>query len=116
MAAARPLSTGDPEVALIVEWWSAHARPLPWRATRDTYAVWVSEVMSAQTTVRRAATAWTAWMGRWPTVDALAAARLADVLAQWQGLGYPRRARDLHRAARIVASASASTVSPTRST
>lgn len=59
--------------------------------------------MSAQTTVQRAAAAWTAWMARWPTVDALAAARLADVLGQWQGLGYPRRARDLHRAARIVA-------------
>jgi A/G-specific adenine glycosylase len=67
------------------------------------YGVWVSEVMSAQTTVQRAAAAWTAWMARWPSVEALAAASLTDVLAQWQGLGYPRRARDLHRAARIVA-------------
>jgi A/G-specific adenine glycosylase len=59
--------------------------------------------MSAQTTVGRSAQAWARWMERWPTVEALAAASLADVLVQWQGLGYPRRARDLHRAARIVA-------------
>ena len=58
--------------------------------------------MSAQTTVARAAEAWAPWMRRWPHVEALAGASLADVLAQWQGLGYPRRARDLHRSARIV--------------
>jgi A/G-specific adenine glycosylase len=94
----------DPEVAAVLDWWTANARPLPWRGTRDVYAVWVSEVMSAQTTVSRAAGAWQRWMTRWPTVQALAAATLADVLAQWQGLGYPRRARDLHRSARIVVS------------
>jgi A/G-specific adenine glycosylase len=87
----------------ILAWWDAHHRELPWRASRDLYAVWVSEVMSAQTSVTRAAEAWTDWMARWPTVQALAAASLADVLAQWQGLGYPRRARDLHRSAGIVA-------------
>ena len=94
----------DPVLAAVLDWWIAHARPLPWRATRDVYAVWVSEVMSAQTTVGRAAEAWVRWMERWPSVQALAAASLADVLRQWQGLGYPRRARDLHRSARIVAS------------
>jgi A/G-specific adenine glycosylase len=93
----------DPAVAAVLDWWSAHSRPLPWRATRDVYAVWVSEVMSAQTTVGRAAEAWVLWMERWPSVEALAEASLADVLRQWQGLGYPRRARDLHRSARIVA-------------
>ena len=92
----------DAELAGIVDWWTANARPLPWRASRDVYGVWVSEVMSAQTTVNRAAAAWTRWMERWPTVEALAAASLAEVLRQWQGLGYPRRARDLHRSARIV--------------
>ena len=96
-------SVSDPELAAVLDWWSAHARPLPWRATRDVYAVWVSEVMSAQTTVNRAAEAWVRWMERWPTVQALAAASLADVLGLWQGLGYPRRARDLHRSAQIVA-------------
>src|SRR6201986_5484418 len=95
-------SVSDPEVAAVLDWWTAHARRLPWRASRDVYAVWVSEVMSAQTTVSRAAEAWRRWMERWPTVEALAAASLADVLAEWQGLGYPRRARDLHRSARIV--------------
>ena len=92
-----------PDVATVIAWWTANARHLPWRARRDVYAVWVSEVMSAQTTVTRAADAWVGWMQRWPTVETLAAASLADVLRQWQGLGYPRRARDLHRSARIVA-------------
>ena len=87
----------------MLDWWTAHARQLPWRATRDVYAVWVAEVMSVQTTVGRSAPAWTRWMERWPTVEALAAATLAEVLAEWQGLGYPRRARDLHRSARIIA-------------
>jgi A/G-specific adenine glycosylase len=94
----------DPDVAAVLEWWSENARELPWRSTRDIYAIWVSEVMSAQTTVGRAADAWTRWVERWPTVAALAEASLSEVLAQWQGLGYPRRARDLHRSARIVAS------------
>jgi A/G-specific adenine glycosylase len=92
----------DLEVSAVVGWWTAHARELPWRASRDRYAVWVAEVMSIQTTVSRSAEAWTRWMERWPTVEALAAASLADILAEWQGLGYPRRARDLHRAAGIV--------------
>lgn len=95
-------SVVDPEVAAVVEWWEANARRLPWRSTRDVYAVWVSEAMSAQTTVARAAEAWERWMARWPTVQALADASLTEVLAQWRGLGYPRRARDLLRSARIV--------------
>lgn len=90
------------QLATIVDWWAVHARELPWRATRDVYAVWVSEVMASQTTVARASEAWVRWMERWPTVEALASASLADVLTEWQGLGYPRRARDLHRSARIV--------------
>ena len=94
--------TEDPDGRRILEWWTENARELPWRSTRDVYAVWVSEVMSAQTSVTRAAAAWTRWMARWPTVEALARATLAEVLAEWQGLGYPRRARDLHRGAHIV--------------
>jgi A/G-specific adenine glycosylase len=86
----------------VLGWWDAHGRKLPWRATRDVYAIWVSEVMSAQTSVTRAAQAWERWMARWPTVEALAGASLTEVLAEWQGLGYPRRARDLHRSARLV--------------
>lgn len=100
--AAPARSASAPVLAAVLDWWAAHARPLPWRASRDIYAVWVSEVMSAQTTVGRAAAAWVRWMACWPTVEALAAASLADVLREWQGLGYPRRARDLHASARIV--------------
>ena len=96
-------TAADSALAAIVAWWEASARDLPWRATRECYAVWVAEVMSAQTTVGRAAEAWVRWMERWPTVEALSRASLREVLVQWQGLGYPRRARDLHRAARIVA-------------
>jgi len=99
----RTPSAADPSVAAVLGWWTADARPLPWRRTRDVYAVWVSEVMLIQTQVERAEPAWRAWMDRWPTVHTLATASLAEVLAQWQGLGYPRRARDLHRSARIVA-------------
>jgi A/G-specific adenine glycosylase len=95
-------SVADSEVAAVLDWWTEHGRALPWRASRDVYAVWVSEVMSAQTTVSRSAEAWVRWMEHWPTVEALAAASLTEVLSVWQGLGYPRRARDLHRAARIV--------------
>jgi A/G-specific adenine glycosylase len=93
----------DPSVIAVLDWWEDHQRQLPWRATRDIYAVWVAEVMSAQTSVLRAAVAWEGWMDRWPTVKALADASLTEVLRHWQGLGYPRRARDLHRSAQIVA-------------
>jgi A/G-specific adenine glycosylase len=96
-------SLDDAHISAVLDWWTADARPLPWRQTRDLYAVWVSEVMLIQTQVERVEPAWRAWIDRWPTVATLAAASLADVLAQWQGLGYPRRARDLHRSAGIVA-------------
>lgn len=84
-------------------WWARERRELPWRATRDPYAILVAEVMSHQTQVERASAYWARWMARWPTVAALAHASLAEVLEAWQGLGYPRRARDLHAAARRVA-------------
>ncbi len=91
------------QVSAVVAWWTAEGRSLPWRQTRDVYAVWVSEMMLIQTQVDRVLPAYRAWIDRWPTVTELAEASLGDVLAQWQGLGYPRRARDLHRSARIVA-------------
>jgi len=93
----------DPAVQALTRWWLAHRRELPWRATRDPYAVLVAEVMSHQTQVQRAAAYWARWMARWPTAAALAAAPLGEVLAAWDGLGYPRRARDLHRAAGEIA-------------
>ena len=93
---------GDPDVRALLDWWVADHRELPWRSSRDPYAVLVAEVMSHQTQVQRAAAYWERWMVRWPTAAALAAASLGEVLEAWQGLGYPRRARDLHAAARRV--------------
>lgn len=77
-------------------------RDLPWRNTRDPYAIWLSEVMLQQTQVSRVDGRWQRWLERFPTVDALAAASSADVLEEWQGMGYNRRALALLDAARAV--------------
>nr|WP_235422639.1 adenine glycosylase [Collinsella tanakaei] len=77
-------------------------RDLPWRRTRDPYAIWLSEVMLQQTQVPRVLTRWQEWLERFPSVEALAAADTADVLAAWQGMGYNRRALALKSAAEIV--------------
>ena len=84
-------------------WYQANGRDLPWRRTRDPYAVLVSEVMLQQTQVERVVPRWHAWLAKWPTVEALAAASAGDVIVEWQGLGYNRRAVNLHRAAQQVA-------------
>jgi A/G-specific adenine glycosylase len=88
---------------LLLSWYAQNGRDLPWRKTRDPYAILVSEVMLQQTQVERVIPRYLAWLTRWPTVDALAAATPADVIVAWQGLGYNRRAVNLHRAARHVA-------------
>lgn len=77
-------------------------RDLPWRRTRDPYAIWLSEVMLQQTQVARVLTRWPEWLERFPDVSALAAAGPAEVLDAWQGMGYNRRALALHRAAQAV--------------
>jgi A/G-specific adenine glycosylase len=89
--------------SLLSAWFSLNERPLPWRATTDPYAILVSEVMLQQTQVDRVIPRYLRWLERWPTVDALAAATAADAIVEWQGLGYNRRAVNLHRAARVVA-------------
>jgi A/G-specific adenine glycosylase len=88
---------------LLLKWFGTHGRALPWRASRDPYAILVSEVMAQQTQVDRVVPRWTAWLERWPTVEALAAVSRGDVIREWQGLGYNRRALNLHRAAQQVA-------------
>jgi len=88
---------------LLLTWFAEHGRDLPWRKVRDPYAVLVSEVMLQQTQVARVLPRYRAWLERWPTAEALAAAPLADVIRAWEGLGYNRRAVNLHRAARHVA-------------
>jgi A/G-specific adenine glycosylase len=88
---------------LLARWYSRNRRSLPWRETRDPYAILVSEVMAQQTQVDRVVPRWARWLERWPTVEALADASGADVIREWQGLGYNRRAVSLHRAAQTVA-------------
>jgi A/G-specific adenine glycosylase len=88
---------------LLLAWYSQNGRDLPWRATRDPYAILVSEVMLQQTQVDRVVPRYLRWLERWPTVAALASASTAEVIVEWQGLGYNRRAVSLHRAARAVA-------------
>jgi A/G-specific adenine glycosylase len=85
-------------------WYAANGRhALPWRATDDPWGILVSEVMLQQTQVARVAGRWESFLARWPDPEACAAAPLDAVLREWQGLGYPRRARALHDTARIVA-------------
>jgi len=86
----------------LTEWYGRHRRDLPWRRTTDPYAIWVSEIMLQQTGVETVVPFYVRFMARFPTVEALAAAPLDDVLKAWENLGYYGRARNLHRAARIV--------------
>src|ERR1700758_64843 len=87
----------------LLAWYDAHARELPWRESRDPYRVWVSEIMLQQTRVAAVIEHYHEFLRRFPTVNKLAAAREASVLAAWSGLGYYRRARMLHAAAKVVA-------------
>lgn len=83
-------------------WYREHARDLPWRRTRDAYLIWISEIMLQQTRVKAVLEHYTRFTARFPTVQVLAEAEEADVLAMWSGLGYYRRARMMHRAAKAV--------------
>lgn len=86
-------------VTTLLGWYRAYGRDLPWRGTRDPYAIWLSEIILQQTQVRQGWGYWERFMKRWPTVEALAAATEDEVLREWQGLGYYSRARHLHAAA-----------------
>lgn len=97
-----PSAAPFPRAALL-SWFDAGARALPWRATRDPYRVWVSEVMLQQTRVETVVRYYERFLARFPTVTALAAAPDEEVRAAWSGLGFYRRARSLHAAARVVA-------------
>lgn len=88
--------------SLLLEWYARFARSLPWREQADPYAVWVSEIMLQQTRVETVIPYYQRWMARFPTVAALAAADQQEVLQFWEGLGYYSRARNLHRAARLI--------------
>jgi A/G-specific adenine glycosylase len=88
--------------APLLAWYDRERRDLPWRRTKDPYAIWLSEVMLQQTQVSTVIPYWERFLARFPTVQALAAAPLDDVLSGWRGLGYYSRARNLHRAAQEV--------------
>lgn len=87
----------------LLRWYDEAGRDLPWRRTADPYAILVSEFMAQQTQVLRVVPRYLAWLERWPTAAALAAAERGEVLRMWVGLGYNRRAVRLHEAAAIVA-------------
>jgi A/G-specific adenine glycosylase len=87
----------------LLAWYGAHARDLPWRRSSDPYRVWVSEVMLQQTRVAAVIEHYHEFLSRFPTVEKLASARESSVLAAWSGLGYYRRARMLHAAAKVIA-------------
>jgi A/G-specific adenine glycosylase len=87
----------------LVRWFDAVARDLPWRRRRDPYAVWLSEIMLQQTRVETVVPYFERFLARFPDVGALAQAELDEVLSLWSGLGYYRRARELHAAAKVVA-------------
>ena len=89
--------------AALQAWYGAHRRDLPWRRTRDPYAIWVSEIMLQQTRVAAVIDYYERFLRRFPTVESLAQAREEEVLALWSGLGYYRRARSLHAAAQKIA-------------
>jgi A/G-specific adenine glycosylase len=94
----------------LLKWYRAHARDLPWRATRDPYRVAVSEFMLQQTQVSRVLEFYPRFLRRFPTIDALARSRPAAVREAWEGLGYYRRAGNLHRLARAVVRDHAGTI------
>ncbi|MDG2990341.1 A/G-specific adenine glycosylase [Candidatus Synechococcus calcipolaris G9] len=86
----------------LLRWYQHQGRDLPWRHSRDAYAIWVSEIMLQQTQVQTVIPYYQRWLEHFPTISSLAAADQDQVLKQWQGLGYYARARNLHHAARIV--------------
>lgn len=86
----------------IISWFRENGRALPWRETRDPYAIWLSEIILQQTRIVQGLEYWERFMAQYPTVDALAAASEDEVLKLWQGLGYYSRARNLHAAAKQI--------------
>jgi A/G-specific adenine glycosylase len=89
-------------VQRLLEWFAQNARPLPWRRTRDPYAIWVSEIMLQQTQVKTVLPYWERWMRALPNLAALAKAKPQTLHKLWEGLGYYTRVRNLQRAARVM--------------
>ncbi len=103
MSPPHPVTSSPPHlVTALLAWWDAGHVDLPWRRSRDPYAIWVAEIMLQQTQITTVIPYFERWMARFPAVEALAAASLDEVLKLWEGLGYYSRARNLHAAAQII--------------
>ncbi|WP_241697565.1 A/G-specific adenine glycosylase [Mariprofundus sp. NF] len=89
---------------VLLHWYASSARQLPWRETTDPYQIWISEIMLQQTQVKTVLPRYRGWFELFPTLEALAASSVDDVLKAWEGLGYYRRARFIHRAAQMIVS------------
>jgi A/G-specific adenine glycosylase len=97
----------------LTDWYEEYCRDLPWRHTQDPYAIWVAEIMLQQTRVESVLTYYERFLSRFPSMKALAAASLEDVLRAWEGLGYYARARNLHKAAQWMMRESDGQLPPT---
>src|ERR1700722_18791467 len=89
-------------VALLLDWFAANARDLPWRRTKDPYAIWVSEIMLQQTQVKTVIPFWERWLRELPTIEAAANASSDKLHKLWEGLGYYTRVRNLQKAAQVI--------------
>ena len=89
-------------ISALLDWFYTNARDLPWRRTRDPYAIWISEIMLQQTQVKTVIPFWNRWMKALPTIEAAAQAPSAKIHKLWEGLGYYTRVRNLQKAAQII--------------
>src|SRR5216684_3312629 len=89
-------------IPALLRWFGENARDLPWRRTRDPYAIWVSEIMLQQTQVKTVIPYWERWMSALPDIRSLARAKSETLHKLWEGLGYYRRVRNMQRAARVL--------------
>jgi A/G-specific adenine glycosylase len=99
---SKPKTKNSKLVSALLDWFTAHARDLPWRRTRDPYAIWVSEIMLQQTQVKTVIPFWNRWLRELPTIEAAAKADSAKLHKLWEGLGYYTRVRNLQKAAQQI--------------
>ena len=99
---SKPKTKNSQLVSALLDWFAAHARDLPWRRTRDPYAIWVSEIMLQQTQVKTVIPFWNRWLRELPTIAAAAQADSAKLHKLWEGLGYYTRVRNLQKAAQVI--------------
>jgi A/G-specific adenine glycosylase len=111
---SKPKTKNSKLVAALLDWFAAHARDLPWRRTRDPYAIWVSEIMLQQTQVKTVIPFWNRWLRELPTIEAAAKAPSEKIHKLWEGLGYYTRVRNLQKAAQQIVAQHRSGVSAER--